>query len=117
MVPREFWKYRQGFEQKASEQLPERKPSDHVINLEEGAPLPNSKKYAMSPKEREALLEYLEENLAKGYIRESESPAASPVFFIKKKDGSLQLVVDYWKLNAITIKDRFPLPLTQSLLN
>ena len=117
MVPREFWRYRQVFEQKASERLPERRLGDHAINLEEGATLPNSKKYAMSPKERGALLEYLEENLAKGYIKKSESPAASPVFFIKKKDGSLRLVVDYRKLNAITIKDRFPLPLTQSLLD
>ena len=53
MVPKEFWKYKQVFEQKALEQLPERKPGDHAINLEEGVTLPNSKKYAMSPKKEE----------------------------------------------------------------
>jgi hypothetical protein len=43
--------------------------------------------------------------------------AAAPVFFIKKKDGTLRLVVDYRKLNAITVKDRYPIPLTQHLLD
>ena len=61
--------------------------------------------------------EWIDEQLAKGYIRESKSPAAAPVFFIKKKDGSLRLVVDYRRLNAITIKNRYPLPLTQELID
>ena len=71
----------------------------------------------MSPSEQKALDEYLEENLAKGYIKPSKSPAASPVFYIKKKDGSLCLVVDYRHLNAITIKNRYPLPLSADLLD
>ena len=71
----------------------------------------------MSPSEQKALDEYLEENLAKGYIKPSKSPAASPVFYIKKKDGSLRLVVDYRHLNAITIKNRYPLPLSADLLD
>ena len=60
--------------------------------------------------------EWIDEMLGKGYIRESKSPAAAPVFFIKKKDGSLRLVVDYRKLNAITVKNRYPLPLTEELI-
>ena len=61
--------------------------------------------------------EWINEQLAKGYIRPSKSPAAAPVFFVKKKDGSLRLVVDYRKLNAITVKNRYPLPLTQELID
>ena len=71
----------------------------------------------MSQKEQMALDEFLEENLCKGYIRPSKSPMASPVFFIKKKDGSLRPVQDYRKLNAATIKDRYPLPLIQELID
>jgi hypothetical protein len=57
------------------------------------------------------LQEYGEENLAKGFIVPSESPAASPVLFVKKRDGSLRLCVDFRKLNNMTIKNRYPLPL------
>jgi Reverse transcriptase (RNA-dependent DNA polymerase). len=52
----------------------------------------------------------LDENLAKGFIRRSESPAGSPILFVPKKNGKLRLCVDYRKLNAITIKNRYPLP-------
>ncbi len=64
----------------------------------------------MSEKELKALREYIEENLAKGFIRPSESPAGYPILFVPKKDGSLRLCVDYRKLNDITIKNRYPLP-------
>ena len=52
-----------------------------------------------------------------GRIRPSKSPMASPVFFIKKKEGSLRLVQDYRQLNAMTIKNRYPLPLILELIN
>jgi gag-polyprotein putative aspartyl protease len=117
LVPREFRNFKDVFSKKASERLPTRKPYDHEIKLEEGKPLPYSRVYAMAPKEREALQEYLDENLAKGYICKSKLQTASPVFFIKKKEGTLCLISDYRKLNAITVKDRYPLPLTQGLLD
>jgi hypothetical protein len=53
---------------------------------------------------------FLKENLETGCIRPSKSPMASLVFFIKKKDGSLQLVQDYRALNAITVKNKYPSP-------
>jgi hypothetical protein len=71
----------------------------------------------MSVIEQEALDKFLEENFAKGYLRPSKSPMASPVFFIKKKDGSLQLIQDYRRLNKITIKNRYPLPLASDIIN
>ncbi|KAG5721189.1 hypothetical protein E4T56_gene20056 [Termitomyces sp. T112] len=54
---------------------------------------------------------FLQKNLDYGHIHPSKSPMASLVFFIKKKEGSLQLVQDYWVLNIIMVKNRYPLPL------
>jgi hypothetical protein len=71
----------------------------------------------MSPAEQVELDKWLEENLAKGYLRPSKSPMASPVFFIKKKDGKLRLVQDYRRLNKITIKNRYPLLFAADIVN
>ncbi|KAG9814520.1 hypothetical protein KCU63_g19795, partial [Aureobasidium melanogenum] len=71
--------------------------------------------YALSEKELKTLREYLDENLARGFIRKSESPAGYPILFAPKKDGSLRLCVDYRKLNDITIKNRYPLPNIEEL--
>ena len=71
----------------------------------------------MSKKELEELKKNIDENLAKGFIRRSTSPAGAPVLFVKKKDGSLRLCVDYRALNKITIKDRCPLPLINETMD
>ena len=52
-----------------------------------------------------------------GFIRSSKSPFGAPVLFVKKKDGSLRLCVDFCRLNAITQKDKYPLPLISDLLD
>jgi len=67
--------------------------------------------------EQEELDTFLEENLHTGRIRPSKSPITAPVFFIKKKDGSLQLVQDYRALNTVTVKNRYPLPLISKLIS
>ena len=86
-----------------------RKPYDHAINFEEEASLPKpAKLYPLSPKEKTSLDEWITEELQKGYIQKSKSPIAAPVFFVKKKHGTLRLVQDYWKLNAI--KNHYPIP-------
>ena len=77
----------------------------------------NCKVYPLAPNEQKELDDFLSENLATGRIRPSKSPMASPVFFIKKKDGSLRLVQDYRTLNAISVKNRYPLPLISKLIN
>ena len=61
--------------------------------------------------------EYIKTYLANGFIRPSQSPAAASVMFVKRPDGKLCLVVDYRGLNAITIKNRFPLPLIPEMLD
>jgi hypothetical protein len=64
----------------------------------------------MPPKELAELKNQLQELLDKGYIRPSSSPWGCPVLFVRKKDGSLKLCVDYRPLNAVTIKNKYPLP-------
>jgi len=63
------------------------------------------------------LKEFINENLTNEFIRSTSSPHRALVLFIKKKDGSLQLCVDFRGLNKITKKDRYPLPLISNLLD
>lgn len=87
------------------------------IDLEEGKSPPFGPLYSLSELELKALSEWLEENLSKGFIRSSRSSAGAPILFVKKKDGSLRLCVDYRALNNITIKNRYPLPLIPEALD
>jgi hypothetical protein len=66
--------------------------------------------YRMAAKEQLELKKQLDDLLAKGFIRPSKSPWAFPVLFMEKKDGSKRLCVDYHALNAVTIKNKYPLP-------
>jgi len=97
--------------------LPEHRKWDHTIELIPGAEPKSSKVYPLSLLEQEELNAFLEENLYTRRIQSSKSPIAAPVFFIKKKDGSLQLVQDYRALNAVTVKNRYPLPLISKLVS
>ena len=118
LVPKEFWEYGDVFSKKKSERMPTRKPYDHAIEFEENASLPKpAKLYPMSPMERNSLDQWIDEELQKGYIRPSKSPIAAPVFFVKKKDGTLRLVQDYRKLNEITVKNRYPIPRITDLID
>lgn len=99
---------------------PLRGPLDHAINLrkENGKTLtpPWGPLYGMSREELLVLRKTLTDLLRKGWIRSSNSPAAAPVLFAKKPNGGLRLCVDYRGLNAITIPDRYPLPLFKETL-
>jgi hypothetical protein len=79
--------------------------------------LKGCKVYLISVTEQSELDCFLTENLETGHIRQSKSPMASPVFFIKKKYGSLRLVQDYRMLNDMTVKNKYPLPLISELVN
>jgi Reverse transcriptase (RNA-dependent DNA polymerase) len=70
----------------------------------------------MSQDELRVLKKYLDDSLKKGFISPSTSQAASPVLFVKKPGGGLRFCVDYRALNAITVKDRYPLPLVTEIL-
>jgi len=71
----------------------------------------------LSKFEQETLKEFIDENLTNGFIYSTLSPHGAPVLFVKKKDGSLWLCVDFCGLNKITKKDRYPLPLISDLLD
>ncbi len=73
--------------------------------------------YGMSRDELLVLKKYLKNNLRKGFICASSSSASSPVLFVKKPGGGLKFYVNFQKLNAITVKDRYPIPLIQETLN
>ena len=89
MLPEAYKDYALVFEKKASEQFPSSRPWDHAIDLKPDFLPKDFKLYPLSPRELEAENEFLDENLRKGYIRESKSPMASPFFFVGKKDKSL----------------------------
>src|SRR5258707_154966 len=77
---------------------------------------PERKDIPPLPCRMKELNEFLRENLANRCIHLSKSLIRAPVFFIKNKEGSLHLVQDYWKLNEITIKNSYPLPLVSNML-
>ena len=116
-VPEQYHDYANVFSKTAAASLPPHRPYDHTIDLEEGATPPYGPIYSMSETELKALREHLDDALGKGFIRPSNSPAGAPILFVKKKDGSLQLCVNYRGLNCITRKNRYPLPLIGDLLD
>ena len=99
------------------EKLPDWSKWDHIIKLMPNATLKDCKIYPLNIKEQEELDKFLEEYLKSGWIRPSKSPCVVPFFFIKKKDGSLRPVQDYWRLNEVTIKNKYPLLLIQELID
>lgn len=110
-IPDEYREFEDLFrDEKTAKALPQHQDWDHEIKLEEGKVPPFGPIYQMSERELEEMRKYLKENLDKGFIRESESPAGFPVLFAPKKDGKLRFCVDFRKLNDITIKNRYPLP-------
>eukprot|EP00253_Pinus_taeda_P025508 PITA_25508 len=97
--------------------LPPKKEIVHDINLQQDAPLPNIGMYRLSALENEEIKKQVQELLEKGFIRPSTSPCGSPIILVKKKDGSWRMCIDYRALNKITIKNRYPLPCIDDLLD
>ena len=114
-IPPEYQRYGKLFSDELETGLPEHSRWDHEITLQPGEEPKFHKIYPLSEDKLKALREYLDENLRKGYIRPSQSPAGYPILFVPKKNGKLRLCVDYRQLNNITIKNRYPLPLITEL--
>ena len=120
-VPEEISRMRSEFSSVFSTEefpkLPSYRPGfDMKIKLIDGEVPPYGPIYSLSKEEEDALREYLQAALAAGIISPSKSPAGSPVMFVKKKDGSLRLCVDYRGLNRVTVSDRTALPIIQDMI-
>jgi hypothetical protein len=115
-VPLDYHEFADVFNKGKASQLPPHCPYDLKIDLEEGSAPPLGAIYLLSLVELEALRKFLDKNIATGLLRSSSSPHRAPVLFVKKKDGSLRLCMDFRGLNQITKKDQYPLPLISDLL-
>nr|GFC23083.1 putative reverse transcriptase domain-containing protein [Tanacetum cinerariifolium] len=97
--------------------LPPTGPVEFQINLVPGdAPVARAP-YQLSPFEMKELAEQLKELSDKGFIRPSSSPWGAPILFVKKKDGSFRMCIDYRELNKLTVKNRYPLPRIDDLFD
>ncbi|KAL4010684.1 hypothetical protein IC575_027695 [Cucumis melo] len=97
--------------------LPPPREVDFAIELEPGTAPISRAPYRMAPAELKELKVQLQELLDKGFIRPSVSPWGAPVLFVKKKDGSMRLCIDYRELNKVTVKNRYPLPRIEDLFD
>ena len=115
-LPAFYHEFGKVFGKEMQSTLPEHGPQDCSIELLPNTEPPSGKLYPMSQDELQLLREYIEEMVANGKIRPGKGHAGSPVFFVKEKTGKMRLVVDYRGLNAITIKDKYPIPLMTTLM-
>ncbi|SLM36779.1 reverse transcriptase domain protein [Lasallia pustulata] len=116
-VPMPYQDLKDAFDPVKAKQLPPHRSYDHEIEIEgDRTKLPQSRVYPISNYKLQKLKEYLDENLKKGFISPSHAPYASPVLFAVKPNGSLRVCVDYRKLNAITKRNRYPIPLIEETL-
>jgi len=97
--------------------LPPQRVHDHAIPLMPNTVPVNSRPYRYSPLHKNEIERQVKELLAAGIITHSTSPFASPMLLVQKKDGSWRFCVDYRKLNDLTIKNRFPLPIIEEILD
>ena len=97
--------------------LPPARAWDFGIELEDDATIPQQRTYRMSPAELEEVKRQLQDLLERGWIQPSSSPYGAPILFARKKGGALRMCVDYRQLNAVTKKNRTPLPRIDELLD
>jgi hypothetical protein len=97
--------------------LPLQKVFDHHISLVPGAQPVNVRPYRYAPQQKTKIEQQVQDMLKTGLIQHSVSPFTSPVLLVKKKDGTWRLCVYYRHLNAITVKNKHPLPIVYELLN
>ncbi|GJU65926.1 putative reverse transcriptase domain-containing protein [Tanacetum coccineum] len=97
--------------------LPPTRPVEFQIDLIPGAAPVARVPYRLAPSKMEELSEQLQELSDKGFIRPSSSPWEAPVLFVKKKDGSFRMCIDYRELNKLTVKNRYPLPRIDDLFD
>ncbi|WP_366144398.1 reverse transcriptase domain-containing protein, partial [Giesbergeria sp.] len=98
-------------------ELPPTRAMWHTIRTEPGHVPPYKRMYRLTTEEEAEVRRQVSDLLAKGLIEPSNSPYGAPVLFVQKKDGSLRMCIDYRALNKVTVKDRYPLPNIQDLID
>jgi hypothetical protein len=98
-------------------ELPPHRSFDHTIPLLPNSPPVHSRPYRYSPLQKDEIEKQVTEMLQAGTVIPSMSAFASPVLLVKKKDGTWRFCVDYRHLNALTVKNQFPLPIVDELLD
>ena len=99
------------------EGLPPVRSCDHKITLQPNAAPPNIRQYRIPHKHRDEVDKQVHQLLKSKVIRPSQGPYASPVIIVPKKDATWRLCTDSRDLNSITIKDKFPIPVIEDLLD
>ena len=118
VLPDEYADFADMFNEAAGSVLPpHRGDLDHAIELIPGKSPPFGPLYNLSEHELGVLKEYIDKNLKSGFISASKSSAGAPILFVKKRDGTLRLCVDYRGLNAVSIKNKYPIPLISEILD
>ena len=118
VLPQYLHRHLSLFNKAESDKLPPHRPEDDCeILLQPGKTPKAARAFNMNEAQLRVLKKTLTEELRKGFIRPSKSPAASPVLFARKPGGGLRFCIDYRALNNITIKNRYPLPLIQDTLH
>jgi predicted aspartyl protease len=97
--------------------LPPERDCDHSIPLHDNATPPSVRPYRVPHKQKDEMEQQIRQLLESSIIRPSKSPYASPAILVRKKDGSWRLCIDFRKLNALTIKNKFPIPVIEDLLD
>lgn len=100
-LPSEYHDLKEAFSKRKATTLPPHRPTDCTIDFLPGAIPPKGRVYPLSQPETASMTAYIQEELAKGFIRPSTSPASAGFFFIKKKEGSLRPCIDYRGLNEV----------------
>nr|GEY22423.1 retrotransposable element Tf2 [Tanacetum cinerariifolium] len=110
------WKWQCSSKSDFSGLPPTRWVEFHIDLMPRVAPVTRAP-YRLAPSEMKELSDQLQELFDKGFIRPSSSPWGSPVLFVKKKDGSFRMCIDYRQLNKLTVKNRYPLPRIDDLFD
>ena len=121
-LPTVIWEVLKRYEDVFPSELPKGVPPARMghkfkIDLEDETPPIHRPLYKLSPLELEEAKKQIQDMLGHGFIRPSESPYGSPMLFVPKKDGSLRFCIDYRWLNKRTIRNRYPLPLPEEMLD